>query len=227
MPPNRFGRAEQRREILSHLLIFARRRPLERKDRLLLVADREQGAGEKAARPRAGRKFRHQVAHDPPLLLARILRLVDQDVVEPEIELVMHPARIDLRQHLAGLVDEVIVIEEPAAVLLGAIVFDHLARDGDERRRAVAADDGLAARDQDFDARLLGEESIRQNGTFPCQGLGDQRLARPVALGEEDAEILVHLQPGGGRESFDEARGLIFVVRAAALEHGGDGGPFR
>jgi hypothetical protein len=158
---------------------------------------------------------------------ASFLRLVDQDVVEPEIELVMHPARIDLRQHFAGLVDEIIVIKEPTAVLLGAIVFDHLARDGDERRGAVAAHDGFAALDQDFDARLLGEEAVRQSGIFPGEGFGDQRLARPVALGEEDAEILVDPQPGGGRQRFHEARGLIFIVRGALFERGGDSGPFR
>ena len=58
-----------------------RRRALEREDRLLLVADRKDGALEEAARARSSGKFRRQVPHDRPLLFARVLRLIDQHVI--------------------------------------------------------------------------------------------------------------------------------------------------
>ncbi len=194
LPPSDLGSAEQRREISPHLLVFARRRALERKDRLLLVADREQGAGEEAARARPGGEFRHQMAHDPPLLLAGVLGLVDQDMVEPEVELVMHPARIDLRQHVAGLVDEIVVIEQPAAVLLGAVACDHRARNDHERRGAVAANDGLAALDQALQAVLLGAEPARQFGIIVGERSGDHPFARLDLVGEKNTEIFVHPQ---------------------------------
>ena len=96
---------------------FLRRGVLEREDRLLLVADDEDRALDRA-RACAGNKFRDQLADDLPLLRAGVLRLVDQHVVDPEIELVVHPGGIDVAEQIEGLVDEVVVIEEAAAVLL-------------------------------------------------------------------------------------------------------------
>src|ERR1700682_3637368 len=57
---------------------FARRRALERKDRLLLVADREDRAGDAVARAFAGSEFGNDVSDDVPLPGAGVLRLVDQ-----------------------------------------------------------------------------------------------------------------------------------------------------
>src|SRR5262249_32939318 len=67
-------------------------RSLEAEDRLLLVADREQG-------PRsctftcaaAGEEFLGELVYDLPLLGARVLRLVDENMVETAIELVENP----------------------------------------------------------------------------------------------------------------------------------------
>ena len=102
-------------EIAPHLGEFLGRGVLERIDRLLLVADRKDRARE---RPRAGAggEFVGEVAHDLPLLLAGVLRLVDQHVVDAEIELVVHPGGIDVAQQRQRLVDEVVVVEQPAAL---------------------------------------------------------------------------------------------------------------
>ena len=82
-------------EVAQHLGEFFRRGVLERIDRLFLVADREHGALY-AARTGAGSEFSSEPAHDLPLLVAGVLRLVDQDMIDAEIELEMHPGRIDV-----------------------------------------------------------------------------------------------------------------------------------
>jgi hypothetical protein len=64
---------------------------LERVDRLLLVADREDRAVT-AARRVAGEEFVRQAGFDDrPLFRAGVLRLVDEDMVDALVELVVHP----------------------------------------------------------------------------------------------------------------------------------------
>ena len=105
---------------------------------MLLVADRENRA---RAGPRtgAGGEFRHQPLHDLPLLGAGVLRLVDQEMIDAEIELEMDPGGIGVAQQIERLVDQVIVIDQPAALLLVAVTLQHFRSDGDEGRTAVAA----------------------------------------------------------------------------------------
>src|ERR1700690_4674559 len=88
--PALLRRIELLGEFAPHLVEGARRRALEREDRLLLVADREHRAPRVGARA-AGGEFGDDGAHDAPLLRAGVLRLVDQHVVDAEIELVEHP----------------------------------------------------------------------------------------------------------------------------------------
>src|SRR5438046_8065825 len=67
---------------------------LEAVDRLLCVADRENRAV--ALTPHAalaGEKLVRERFDDVPLVGVRVLRLVDQDVIEPAIELEQHPRR--------------------------------------------------------------------------------------------------------------------------------------
>ena len=71
---------------------LARCGALERKDRLLLVADREHRAHHAVARAGAGGEFGDDVRDDVPLPRAGVLRLVDQHMVDAAVELVMHPA---------------------------------------------------------------------------------------------------------------------------------------
>ena len=63
---------------------------LEAEDRLLLVAHRKQRA-RLGACALAGEEFLGQRRDNGPLRRARVLRLVDQQVVEAAIELVEHP----------------------------------------------------------------------------------------------------------------------------------------
>src|SRR5581483_2908919 len=65
---------------------------LKRKDRLFLVADRENRPRHALARAFAGREFGNKMIQNVPLPRACVLRLVDQDMIDAAIELVMHPA---------------------------------------------------------------------------------------------------------------------------------------
>ena len=71
---------------------------------------------------------------------ARILRLVDQHVVDALIELVMYPGGATFAEQAQGLVDQIVVVEEPAAILARLVTRDHGIGDSEERRRAVAAE---------------------------------------------------------------------------------------
>ena len=86
-----------RPEVPFHLGEGARRRILKREDRLLFVADGKNRALDHA-RARPGKEFRGQPAHDLPLLGARVLRFVDQHVVDAAVELVVHPGGALLAQ---------------------------------------------------------------------------------------------------------------------------------
>src|SRR5882724_13446412 len=89
------GRLVAALELSAPLGELARLGALEREDRLLLVADREDRS-RRLARTLAGGEFRHQLRDDLPLPRARVLRLVDQHVIDAEIELVMHPCGVDI-----------------------------------------------------------------------------------------------------------------------------------
>ena len=75
-----------------HSVEHLRRGALEGKDRLLFVPHRKEGA-RTVALPVPGRELSGELFENFPLGLARILRLVDQHMVDPGIELIEHPTR--------------------------------------------------------------------------------------------------------------------------------------
>ena len=90
---------------------------LERIDGLLLVTDREHGAFG-IARSFAGEELVGKPLHHPPLVGARVLRLVEKDMVDALVELVVHPrARILPRQQRGGAPDQVVEVEKSARAL--------------------------------------------------------------------------------------------------------------
>ncbi len=101
-------------EVAAHLRKGFRRRVLEREDRLLVVADREDRAPQRAARARASGELGDEALDDVPLLRAGVLRLVDQQMVDAEVELVVHPGRFDAVEHVAGVGDQIVVVEQAA-----------------------------------------------------------------------------------------------------------------
>ena len=120
--------------------------PLERIDRLLLVADREQGAGPLHGAV-AAEEFGGQLADHPPLFGIGVLAFVDEDVGDARIELVAHPGRLlAMGKQVAELVDQVVEIEPGMGPLL----------------RLVALDDGAQQIEQRFGA--LDEGGATENG---------------------------------------------------------------
>ena len=76
-------RVEATLETAPHRVEFFRRGALEGEDRLLLVADREE-----AARARRLREFIGDDLQNLPLRRARVLRLVEQNVIDPLVEFI-------------------------------------------------------------------------------------------------------------------------------------------
>ena len=89
VPPGAAGLLLQR---LSMVIEQMGRRALERKDRLLFVADDEHRALEGAFAPvDTGKELARQRPDDRPLFGRSVLRLVHQDVIDAAVELEQHP----------------------------------------------------------------------------------------------------------------------------------------
>ena len=76
---------------------------------------------------------------------AGILRLVDQKVVDAEVELVVNPGGVDIAEKRERLVDQIVIVEKTAAILLASITLQDLVHDGEQRGRAIPANHGAKA----------------------------------------------------------------------------------
>ena len=92
-------------------------RTLEAVDRLLFVADREDGA--RLGRSTGdGKKFGCERLNHAPLRRARILRFVDEDVIEATIEFQQNPGGgISGREKIGGAIDEIVEIQRGGEAL--------------------------------------------------------------------------------------------------------------
>ena len=192
---------------------------LEAVDRLLGIADGEDGAA-LGAGALAGEELVGQRLHHLPLLGVGVLRLVDQDVVEPAIELEQHPGRHPRTlQQVAGAEHEIVVIEQRARRLVPLIGGEQRAAEPHQRDRGGMERGGAPRRDHRHEA--IGLLRQRRSGLglalseLPCHQMG----AAGAFLGEEGAEILVEEQHalgrGCGEPIGDAAPGLL--VGDAAL----------
>ncbi len=173
------------REMPRHVGELIRSGALEGEDRLLLVADRKNAARLRLACPLPGRELGGEPADDLPLRRAGILRLVDQHVIDAEIELVMHPGRLDVGEQSQAFCDQVVVIEQAAVLLLAAVAADDRFRDRERRRGAIAGEHGAALQHQRLEPRLLGIEAPRKLAMLGREGPGDDPIA-PLAFGGEE-----------------------------------------
>ncbi len=213
-------------KVRQHLGEGARRCVLEREDRLLLVAHGEDRSL-RGSRARAGEKFSGQSPDDLPLFRAGILSLVDQNVIDALVELVMHPGCPILAEKRESLVDQVVIVEEPAPILCRLIARDHGIGDGDEGAGAVAAGDGFAAFQERQKARLFRVQPIGELRLGHLQLRGDHPLARLELAGEKDRKIDICAVRAGGVERHGEPACLLLIVARSLREHVADRGPLR
>lgn len=88
---------------------------LEAEDRLLDVTDGEHRSAALLG-CLAGKKLGGQRTDHPPLMRARVLRLVDQQVVDSAVQLIENPRCVSfLFQKACGRFDQIIEIENPRA----------------------------------------------------------------------------------------------------------------
>ena len=204
-------------EMPAHVVEFLGRGALEREDRLLFVADRKHRAPHVRARA-AGRELRDDGAHDAPLLRAGVLRLVDQHVVDAEIELVEHPGRRRAREQLDGLVDQVVIVQQRAAVFFGGVARDHFGGDGDERAGAVARGNRALARQQFADAILFGDQPRHPVRIVLGNRAGDDILARLKRRRAKHLEITIDPVTPERSACGMQCGDVFFVVRRAGFE---------
>ena len=206
-------------EQMPHLVERLRRGALEREDRLLLVADGEDRALDVFARA-AGHELAADRLDDLPLLRTRVLRLVDQHVIDAEVELVQHPGGGGAREQVQRLVDQVLVVEQAAPVLFAAVAIDHFGGDGDERARALARGNRALATEQAADAVLLGLEPREPIRMVLRDRLGDEVLARrEVGAGAEHLQVLIDpIAPGLGARGV-QGGDVLLVADRSGLQH--------
>ena len=164
-------------ELAAHFVKQIGRGALERENRLLFVADRKQRARPQA-RAGPGEEVRRQSAQNIPLRPRRVLRLVDQDVIDAGIELVEHPGGIGFGEKSLDARDQIIEIEPAARVLEPGIVAAHSLHNLEQR---AAARDRLR-RTQSFaqrcQARALGFEFLDDFRMRLGDRFGRHRFAR-------------------------------------------------
>ena len=149
---------------------------------------------------------------------ARILSLIDQNVIDALIELVMDPGGSILAKKRERLVDQVVIVEESAAILGRLVVRDHGVRDRDQRARAVTAHGSFAPLQERQEARLLGMQSIGKLGLGPLKRSGDQLPARIEIAGEKQFEIAVYAFGAGSMQRCKQPALLILILFRADRE---------
>ncbi len=200
---------------------------LKRKDRLLLVADRKNRAGDAVAGARARGELGNDVCDDIPLPGAGVLRLVDQHMIDAAIELVMHPARGHPIQHLQRLVDQIVIIEQAALLLLAPVICCRRGRDMQQRLGPIARNDRATAFDQGGEAdnfrceqstngRVLGHKAVRYDGS-----------PRRAGVREKHVQIFFNLRDIGELQRLTQSIRLFLVGFAAGIESCGNLHPAR
>src|SRR5262249_29530504 len=146
--------------------------------------DREYRARQIPARPGAGSEFGYQRSDHLPLLGAGVLALIDQHVINAEVELVMHPGGRLVGEQVAGLVDQVVVVEEAAAILLGPVTLQHGGGDGEHRSGSVTTGERLATLGERDQSVTLGVNEVAELVAL-VERFGERADARRKLLGQE------------------------------------------
>ena len=213
-----FSRLDPLGERASLLAERGRCRSLKPVDRLLLVADDEDGARLHAEIAAAG-ELLGELAQDRPLRLAGVLRLVEQDVVDAGVELVKHPGRLDPLQQRACARDQVVIVEQRAQALLALIGGEHPRHQQRQRCAAITNGDGiqpLARSQHQCRKRLQGGERRTVQLGFPlAANVGvDRALSGDQAAAAEGDRVAIVLP----RQQRAEIGSAGLARRAAGAE---------
>ena len=146
-------------------------------------------------------------------------------MVDAEIELVVHPGGIDVAQERKRLVDQVVIVEQAAAFLLGRVAPQHRIHNCEKRSAAIAADHGIAPLENITDATLLGVEKLDQLRILDRPG--DDGFARIAFVRAEDLQIKLDAIGAGQSDERREALRLLGIGLVAARERRGNRRPFR
>ena len=166
----------------------------------------------------AGGKFGNDVLDNVPLARARVLRLIDQDVVDAAVELVMHPARRHLGQHGKRLVDQIVIIEQAALLLFAPVVCCRCYCDMQQGLGAIAGNKSAASFDQGRETKAFLLEQMSNRLMIIAKFLSQNRLTRHSFISQEYTEIFVDLRGAGGMKSLAQPSALIGIGLAAAIE---------
>ena len=155
---------------------------------------------------------------DVPLPGAGILRLVDQHVVDAAVELVMHPAGRHPVQHQNRLVDQIVIVEQAALLLLAPVVRRRGGCDPQQRLGAVPHRQRAAPLDQGGDAQAFLVERAGERRIAVAEFFGQQRFARRSLVGEKHAEIVFDLFAAGEHQRLAEPVRMVLFGLAARVE---------
>ena len=185
--PGRAGVQDTGAKLLPHRRERARLDALEAVDRLFGIAHREERASA-LFRALAGEEIRRQRPDDRPLAGIGVLRLVDQHVIDPAVQLVEHPEsrRLVFDQPLHAR-DQVVVVEPPLARLLLAIGREQRGADAREGSALGGSRGGEKAFPDRPDALRLRLPGFRRLGRGGRHGLGGKVLPDVALLRQEGA----------------------------------------
>src|SRR3984885_2204905 len=150
------------------------RRALEGEDGLLLVADCEDGSV-LGSRARAGKKLGAQRRKDAPLRTRGVLRFIEQQVIEPIVELVQHPRGARTRHQRQRTRDLVIEIERAALGLHPRESRQDRSCDDEQGGAAFKCQRRAPALAQGEQAVLLATQSVLERGGRQSQVFGRNR----------------------------------------------------
>ena len=217
-----------RLERRAHALEHQRGRALEREDRLLVVADDEEGAIG-ATRTGTGGEVGGETLEDLPLRLAGVLRLVDQHVVDAAVELVQDPAGIGAAQQLERAVDEIVEVEQAAGRLGVLVARGHGVDDLQQGRSALCRLGDLEFGSQPHETLLFRAQLRLEAGMDFHQTGRDQALALVARAREVDRRQQLEQgrepRPAGQRLAGSVQAGRLVAV--ALRSYGEDGGQRR
>src|SRR6185312_6300728 len=98
------------------------------------------------------------------------------------------------------LVDQVLVVEQAAPILLVLVAPQHGVGDGQQRAGALAAVGSATAREQRTDARLFGLKSCEQARMVLLNLFGSDTLSRLEIDSAEDREVVIKAAVGACRD---------------------------